>query len=448
MNKRSLLLTCLMVTVLAVQTFAQPMVVVGTNTSKYPEVAIRAYGFANNGDLTPIEQGQITATQDGTPVTLTVTQEPATGGRNISVFVSADMSAPGRAGTPSAFALMTSAATLVPALTENANDELALATYTVSPMLLCGMTANETLYTDALKDLKLGSGSKQTPPLTSAPLGSLVHLQSARNSRVLLLMVNGAQSFDLTAALSLARSFHTQVFVIGVLSSLSAEHKALADSTGGLWIENVTTTSDIETATRAYLSHAKNLPRSILTFTSPDKCASSHTVTLRRGTYTTSTSYTPSGVIVPTLEWSRSGLDFGTLPESSLESVTLTARNAPVTISNTTIDDPAFTITTPIAPGTVLQPDQSITITVRYAGGVDGVFGILTLTTDGCGVTPLYLRAGSLNSGETLTLLKPNGNEIFIAGQDTEITWTNALPVRLCADRVVARQWYQLGTYR
>lgn len=428
MNKRSVLLTCLMVTVMAVNTFAQPMVVVGTNSSAYPEVAIRAYGFANNGDLAPIEQGQVVATQDGVPVALTVTQEPATGGRSVSVFVSAEMSAPGRTANPTALALMTSAATIVPAMTENAVDELALGSYTVSPLLLCGMTANETQYVDALKDLKLGSGSKQTPPLTSAPLGALVHLQSARNSRVLLLMVNGAQSFDLSAALSLARSFHTQVFVIGVLSALSDEHKALADSTDGLWMENVTSTSDIETLTRAYIAHSKNLPRSILTFTSPDKCASAHTVTFRRGQSLTRTSYTPSGVIVPTLEWSRSGLDFGTLPESSLESVTLTARNAPVTISNTTIDDPAFTITTPITPGTVLQPDQSITVTVRYGGGVDGVFGILTLATDGCGVAPLYLRAGSLNSGETLTLLKPNGNEVFVAGVDTTITWTNALP--------------------
>lgn len=428
MRIRSILFTCLLAVILNVNLHAQPFVIVGTNTSQYPQVVIRAYGFTSAGQLTEIQQSEVSVTQDGSPVTAAVTQEPTTAGRNISVYVCADVSEPARTGTPTALSLMTSAATVVPDIASETNDELALGSYTVTPLLLCGMTANKSTYTDAIKDLKLGTGSRAYPPLMSSPLGALIHLQSARNGRALLLLVNGAQGFDLAPALAMARSFRTQVYVIGVQSTLSNAHKALADSTGGLWIENVTTAADIEVMARAYVAHAKNLPRSVISFTSPAECGGDHNVVIRRGSATGTTAYTASQIIIPTLEWSKSGLDFGTKSESSLQSVTLTARNAPVTITNSQIDDPAFTITTPIAPGTVLQPDQSVTITVRYAGGVDGVFGLLTLATDACNVAPLYLRAASLNSGETLTLLSPNGNETYTAGIDQVITWTNALP--------------------
>lgn len=447
MRLHNTLFTLLAAGIISVGLSAQPFVIVNTNTSQYPQVAIRAFGFTTAGQLTEIQQSEVTVSQDGTPVAATVTQEPPTAGRNISVFVSADASAPSRSATPAALTLMTSAATVVPDIASETNDEVALGSFNVTPLLLCGMTTNKTTYTDAIKDLNIGGAAKVLPALTAAPLGSLVHLQSARNGRVLLVLANGSQSFDLAPALSMARSFRAQVYVIGVLSPLSPAYKALADSTGGLWVENITAVSDIEMMTRAFIAHAKNLSRSIISFNSSDPCGGTHTVVVRRGTVSDTTTYTPSNLILPTLEWSRSGLEFGTKSESSLQSVTLTARNAAVTITNTTLDDPAFSITTPIAPGTVLQPDQSVTVTVRYAGGVDGVFGVFSLTSNACGTQPLYLRAGSLNSGETLTLLQPNGNESYTAGTEQEIRWTNALPedyVRIELSRDNGTTWSSL----
>ncbi len=59
----------------------------------------------------------------------------------------------------------------------------------------------------------------------------------------------------------------------------------------------------------------------------------------------------------------------------------------------------------------------------------------------------MSLRAGALNSGESITILKPNGNETFTAGVDTVITWTNTLPddiVRLELSRDNGSTWTPL----
>jgi WD40 repeat protein len=93
--------------------------------------------------------------------------------------------------------------------------------------------------------------------------------------------------------------------------------------------------------------------------------------------------------------------------------------------------------------------DQSITFTFKYNSATsDAVYARLNLVTDACDVQPVVMRAGSVYSGEKLQLVSPTVSDQFIAGRDTLIRWTNALPdefVRLEVSYDNGVTWYSIS---
>lgn len=410
------------------EVWGQNFVVVGTNVQSYPIVVSRAYAFAFSWTPQVIADGSISLRHDGANLAVTVGQEPSTKERTVSLMVLADMSASVSNGTPSTFDIIKGAAQQVPSILNQQADEIALGIFDANATLLHGLTTDKAAYVSSLSNLKVGSGTNLGKGLYNQPMGGLVHLQTARNPRALLLLIDGAPSFNLAASLQIAKSFRTEVYIIGVRTGLTPELKELADSSGGLWVENVTSQADANAYALGFVSQAKRLAASTLEYNPSDLCSRSHVAEFTYNSVVRTEYYSVPSFKIASLEWSQAGIDFGTTGVANEFTVRLTARSVPITIQSAIISDPVFTLRTPISPGTVLQPNQSIDVTIVFSGAATIHFATFNITSSGCETAPLYIRGGLSPLGQTIRLLKPDGGETFVAGLDTLIEWTNTLP--------------------
>lgn len=109
--------------------------------------------------------------------------------------------------------------------------------------------------------------------------------------------------------------------------------------------------------------------------------------------------------------------------------VTVTARNADFTVTNITLSNPSYRIEEPTS--FTLKDGESRNLQVCYTPPDSGYsFCQFTFVNDQCPAN-YYARGGFKNkkpSIKTIKLIHPNGAEVFLAGNDTVITWEGVLP--------------------
>lgn len=409
-------------------------VVITTATLNAPPTnsTARAYAFSASGALQSMGTTDVAVTENGAPVTSTIACDPASGGRNISLMIAADVSASSRLGTPSVVELERSAAVAANGALGSAADEIGLVEFDQRAFMLWGLTSGRTGFDAAAAQIASGRGSSFGNGLTSDPMGALSQLFAARHARTLILMVDGNASIDAASLLATARVFRLTCYVMGIGTALGDDLRALADSTGGAWAESITTTADAQAYARAYVTDAKRLPGCTVSWQSAVGCTGTRTLEFKRAATTRTIVAKAPASLQGTLEVSSTSLAFGEVAPGQSKDITvvLTARNRPVTISKVTSNNSAFGVINGAAPPTItLQPDESHTVRVRYQAA-DSVAKIATVVVenDACGPIAIYCKGGFRAKDNLLKLLSPNGGERFVAGSDTSITWTGVLP--------------------
>ncbi|MFM8772032.1 MAG: choice-of-anchor D domain-containing protein, partial [Candidatus Kapaibacterium sp.] len=161
--------------------------------------------------------------------------------------------------------------------------------------------------------------------------------------------------------------------------------------------------------------------------------------------------YSYPATYVHKLIGTEKGVDMGIVPigETAKQTVVLSAVNGNVRITSfDLVSLGGFTVLDPPQLPVTVVPGRSLSFTVQYtAASTDAVYARLNLTTDGCEVKQLVIRAGSVYSGEKLQLVSPTGNDQFTTGKDTIVRWTNALPdefVRLEVSYDNGVNWYSI----
>lgn len=430
---------------------AQTFVPIRIDARSYPAISAKIYALDATGMPQSLGASDVAVTENGTQATATTSCEPSNAGRNLSLVVAVDVSASTSQGTPSSMDLMKNAARGVTQLLTSTSDEIGLLTFDAQANLLFGLSTDKVTYTSVVDNVRTSSGVNLTTGLLSQPMGGLTHLQNARNNRALVLMTDGAPSFDVAASLSIARTFGIRVYVICMKNSASDQLKRLADSSGGAWAENVTTIADATAWARGFVADAKNFPSCKVSWNSITSCSNERLVSMTVGSTVRSLNYTLPSNALAVLEASTLGLHFGqpSAGNNVSRSMTLVARNGDVVITAITISNTRFSlISGPSLPLTI-RKDQSQTISVQYAAATtDGQYGEMSFTSTTCDLPTISLRGGSPFVGAEIKLVKPNGGESLVAGSDTLIQWTNVLPqdvVRLEYSTDGGTQWKPLA---
>lgn len=436
---RLLVATIATYTVLVSVVSAQTSMFAPVRTTVVTGDSVRCRVAALNNNFTPLSGNlaALTVTDNGSRQTVVQTADAVSDGRNLSLMVAVDLSSSMDIARPSTsnlapLAITKQAIGRVAALMVQPFDELGLMGVGARSELFYALSAEKSAYANAAQALQTRGGYNLRRGLFDTPQGALTHLQNARNSRALLLFTDGNTRFDVREALSTARTFGIKVYVVGIGTVLSSDMRALADSSGGAFAELVASANDASMWASAFVVDAKQLRMWTLTWPLPEGCDSVRAVQVADNRVTRLTSYAFPQRRTRSLAAKNRGIDFGLVKvgDNATTTVTVSAPNATVTISDIqlTIGSGFEVVSMPPLP-VVLTAGNSLSFDVRYtAVSTDANYDILRFTSDACRSDSVIVRAGSLFDGETVKLVRPNGGEQFVAGRDTVVQWTNALP--------------------
>ncbi|MCX6140077.1 MAG: choice-of-anchor D domain-containing protein [Candidatus Kapabacteria bacterium] len=434
MNFRQSVLTCVSV-FLAITAFteisAQTFVPIRINLGQYPSVKAKIYALDATGKPQEIAPSDVTVSENGTAVTATTQCDPSSSGRNLSLLVAMDITASNSVGSPSGLDLMKNAARGVSQLLTSTSDEIGLLTIDAQANLVYALSTDKANYTAAVDAVKLSGGLNLTNGFMNQPMGGLIHLQNARNNRALVLITDGAPSFDILTTLGTARTFGIRVYIICISSRATDQIKRLADSSGGAWAENVTTTADAVAWAQGFVADAKEFPSCKVSWTASTSCVTERNVGFKIGAVTRTLTYELPANALGVLEASTLGVDFGqpSVGNTVSRSIVLKALNEDVIITSFTISNPLFSLVNPPALPLTVRKDQIASLTLQFtASNSDGHIGLLTFASATCDLPEITMRGGTPLRGDVLRLKKPNGGENFLAGTDTTIVWENTLP--------------------
>lgn len=415
---------------------AQTIVPLRIATDRFPQLTARIVALDNTGMPQSLADRDVLVsdTVNGTPYTSTTSCDASTSGRNISLVVAVDASSSmSSTGSPTTMDLAKNAARGITQLLTSTADEIALIQIASSAQMLYGLSTNKTAYSTSVDAMVAKGGMNSSKGLTDIPYGALTHLQNARNTRALLLITDGASSFDVKSAIASARTFGIKVYVVCLRASINADMKMLADSTNGSWCEQIQTIADAQAFARGFVADAKQLPGCTVTWTATSACNLDQSLVFTRGSVTRTSRYQVRKDQTIYLEANLTGIEFGVVSAGSKvsRSVTVTARNGSVSIEGiSTFSSSYFQVVgAPRFPVT-LQANASMTLEIEYTASSDvGVYDKLTyLAAGSCSPPTVHVHGGNARSGNVLELVGPNGGETLLAGQDTAIRWKNALP--------------------
>ncbi|MCU0329767.1 MAG: choice-of-anchor D domain-containing protein [Candidatus Kapabacteria bacterium] len=426
---RNLILIGAMAIASVLSAMAQTAVVTSVTTAEWPTIQATVYGISAAGALENVTANDLAITQNGLVVTPTVECPSGSTPRNVSLVMMFDRSG---SASPSSLAIQKAAATAAERVAGSTLDEIGVLSFDQRVFMHMGLSADRTLFTTALADITAGNGSNVRIALDSAPMGGLPQSLGGLRNRTLLLMIDGASQIDAARLRTLMRGFRTTLYLLCLDGSLSEQLRELADSTGGAWVENVSTEAEAVSAARALVAHAKRINGCVVRWTTNDPCTRAQNVEFARGTSTVRRPIRlPLGSRI-VLEPSTSSLFFGNVEpgQSATQDVIITARNGPAVVSAVRSSNPAYRITPSIPAPFVIQDGGSFTFTIRYtAPDSNSQFTRITIETMGvCDSTIVFARAGFPQRPSELRLVQPNGGETFLAGLDTVITWTGILP--------------------
>ncbi len=316
-------------------------------------------------------------------------------------------------------------------------SECALTSFNFSNVLHQDFTNDRALLRSAVSGLTAGGGTSFDAAFTKPFAGALRVATRGKHRKVVVLLTDGHATGDETAILAMARQTGTRIYCVTLDNRMPDILRNAAEQTGGRWFENVRDAAEAAAIFRSILDMAQDLPPCVIEWESAGcdyiRSVVCEAPALRaRGTAT----YSVSSDDLPLLDMSPSRvIAFGEIAPGSFgtQSVTITAKHADVEIRSILPEFGMFVISdfggSP-PPFTLLQ-GQSRTLTIRYnavdSGYVICRFDVQTSACDG----GFFATAGTPGTGRdwrTITLLHPNGGEVFVAGSDTVITWKGVAP--------------------
>ncbi|HCN04451.1 MAG TPA: hypothetical protein DIS79_02440 [Bacteroidetes bacterium] len=420
---------CLAVTAKAT---AQDFAILAKEIRAFPNIRALVYSFNQNGQPLVLNTSALTVRENGTIVSHIANGIGDSTGRNVSMMFVMDASSSTRTGTTFPQDMQKTAIKATERLFDKPLDEVGLITYDNRATLVYGLTSTRPQFASVVDGIAAGTGDNIPDALAGSPYGAFSQLQNASNSRALILFTDGAPSLPISSLITTARAFRIAVYVVGLNTSLSDEVKLLADTTGGLWVENITTSADATVYTRAFAAHAKGLRYTEVEWTSNLKCATTVGIDLSTSSSSRTDTYTVPSTARTLLTASVTSLDFGEVQagETRELSVMITARNGDCSLGSITIPNSRFTIVEGAISGPdTLSANESRTIRIRFTP-LDSSINVSTLTieSEACDQEVVYMRGGFRARDRALRITSPNGGEQLQAGLPTTITWEGALP--------------------
>ncbi|MBR9976227.1 MAG: SUMF1/EgtB/PvdO family nonheme iron enzyme [Bacteroidetes bacterium] len=417
-------------------THAQSLTLFKPDISEYPLLRAGLYAYDAEGrprlDLAP---GDFVLMENGVPRRIIdVSCPPVRDPKPLSAVLTVDVS--GSMLGAGLVLAQTAAEAWIEAF-PGGTSECAVTSFNTSNALHQDFTNDKALLRTAVASLQAGGGTSFDAALINPFAGALGVVARGRHARTVVLLTDGYAGGSEAAIIAMAQQVGARIYCITLDNVMPDILRRVAEQSGGLWFENVTTAEEARSIYRSILDLAQELPPCVITWESEGcdhyrdvLCSLPGSSVAARSWYQVPNSSLPWLSVTPSRV-----LAFGAVaPGSSADmTVTLRAEARPVTITAITPEFPLFSVVDfgGSAPPFTLQPGEQRTLTVRYAAE-DSSYLICRffIDSDAC-EGGFFATAGDPGKGRdrrVIRLLHPNGGEVFVAGSDTVITWEGVAP--------------------
>jgi formylglycine-generating enzyme required for sulfatase activity len=415
---------------------AQSLSLYDIDTRAYPLLRARLLLFDDDGRrVSNLSPADLMLTENSIPRRIVrVDCPPETSPSPISAVLTIDASGSmGGQGLPLAKA---AARAWIDAFPPGAS-ECAVTAFNHHNVLHQDFTNDRSLLHRAVEGLMAGGGTHFDAAFINPFAGALPVVSRGKHRRVVVVLTDGYASGSEAAILGMARSVGARVYCVTLDTRMPDILRNIAEQTGGRWFENVRSEQEAATIFRSILDMAQDLQPCIVEWESEGcdyirevYCEAPVYGVHARSLYTLTSDDLPRLDVMPSRV-----IAFGdVLPQSSArQSITITARNGDAEIRSIVAELPMFVIEDygGSAPPFMLANGSSRTLTLRYDASDSGyVICRFTVETTAC-EGGFFATAGTPGKGRdfrTITLLHPNGGEVFVAGSDTVITWEGVAP--------------------
>lgn len=414
---------------------AQSLVLYDADSFAYPLMRAKFYAFDSDGTaLLQLQPGDFTLSENGVARRIIDVRCPSPApARPLSAVLTIDVS--GSMDGPRLSLARAAAHAWIDAFPET-GSECALTTFTTSNLLHQDFTNDKDALRTAVNSLKAGGGTHFDAAFIDPFAGALRIVARGKYKKVVVVLTDGRAAGS-AEILAIAKQTGAQVFCISIDETLPEILRRLCNETGGRSFTGVTSTEDARRIYRGILRMSQEIEPCVLEWESGG-CSYTRLVRARLLAYgaEAQTTYAIDKALLPDIHFLPSPvLAFGEVSPASSKtmSVTLQAAGSQFRIDSILIEDARFTLSDfgGSSPPFSLGPGEQRVLTLRY-DALDSSFVTtrIRLVTTAC-TDAFYATAGYRGKGEdqrVITLLHPNGGEVFVAGSDTVITWEGVTP--------------------
>ncbi len=318
--------------------------------------------------------------------------------------------------------------------------ECAVTGYNDNAFIIQDFTNDRYAMLSAVEQYRPSGASDFDAAFLEAPAGALEVLRSARGKKVAVFLCDGVPIRQPQVAVIIAEALRQNVTIHAVVLGITAPRSVrdICQGTGGIWFDALDSEAQVVDAYLQILRTAQGISPCDISWTS-DGCEVERTVDLRLPAFGISSladfevpmsrlsglTFAPSGSLV-----------FGRVPpgESRQKQMTLKAVGGGITISSITPGNPLFAVTDfgGTTPPFTLGEGEERTITITFSPS-DSTYEYcrVDIECDACFGKEFHADggwAGRLVTDVPITVIHPNGGELFVTGSTAELHWEGVLP--------------------
>ncbi|MBK9247892.1 MAG: choice-of-anchor D domain-containing protein [Ignavibacteria bacterium] len=450
--KFSTLCTLLLYT-LCMRATGQSLSVFDIDESQFPTMKAKIYAFQQDGTSIPnLTPANLVVLENGIPRTVTSINCPSPKVEQISLTLSVDVS--GSMATTADFLseqpmllAREYGRSLVGAIA-SPPSQITLQIADRKSYVLHDLSTDKHKILQSISTLNAAGGNDYKDQLLNPQTGALVLSRAGVFKRHILVVTDGQWGRltpeDSVRCVELCKADNI-IFHVVLLGGNQADERGImttllgiASATGGEVVTNIRTSAEARKYALELHQKIQGGQPCEITWKSDSSCTQDRQVRVSIPTVPVEADafYTAPDNSFIDLNLSDISLSFGanTPNTTAQQTVTITARNYPVTIKKITSSDLRFSVSNygGTVPPFVLQPGNTRVLTVQFAPIDSGYsFSEILIAHNGCTNSTIQVSGGFPHkraSVPSLKLITPNGGEHYGVGERPTVLWSGVLP--------------------
>ncbi len=413
--------------------YSQTFNVFDIETSSFPVVKAKFYAFDSTGtQITNLSPSDFEITENGEPrkvLSVSCPKQPTLAALSSVLVIDASGSMGGRSG------LMAKAGAMawlygLPL----GKSECALTSFNTRNYFICDFTKDRNRLSNEIIFILSAGGTDFEEALINPMAGGILVAKTGKYKKVVVMLTDGQPNFEPNTQeiIRQAKQDNIIVYAVTLLNTCPQCLKDITTQTGGRWFENITSEKEAREVYLNILGMAQAENPCTIEWESVPVCQAQKEevkVTLLENGISCCQNYQLPESKVAALSSDPSSVKFLNAVKDTCVTVKVTARNADFNITNITATNPAYRVEPPL--NFPLKDGESRDLTVCYTPADSGyTYCLFDIENDMCRAK-LYCKGGFpgvVPTKKTIKLIQPNGGEVFLAGNDTLITWEGILP--------------------